>query len=109
MKASINKYTVKKERIVTLAADITYYYAKRPYISKRTLCFSIYKYHKGLMYSIIKEYDQIEETNKIRLDENNYDILEFKSLLKAKELGWHISNETIFFKKNIINKNIETY
>lgn len=105
----MNKYTIKKERIVTLAADITYYYAKRPYISKRTLCFSIYSYHKGLQYSIIKQYDGSDKIKEIRLDDDNYDVLEFKSLLKAKELGWYVKNETVFFKKNIINKNLETY
>ena len=105
----MNKHIVTKERIITLAADITYYYAKSPFLRKRALCFCIYDYHRNLMYSVIKEYNKDERVSEIRIEEEDYDVLEFKSLLKAKELGWLIESETIFFKKNILNKNVETY
>ena len=105
----MNKYTVNKERVITLAADITYYYAKSPFAKKGALCFSIYDYHRGLLYSLVREYDLKGKVQEIRINDNDYDVLEFKSLLKARELGWHIENETIFFKKNITNNNVEIY
>ena len=37
------------------------------------------------MYSVIKEYDKREKIREIRLDDDNYDVLEFKSLLKVKK------------------------
>lgn len=106
MKLKTNKYTLYKYINHTMTGSISTYFCKRPYLSKRAICFVIYDFSKmsNVVYSEVFEYENRERINKIRIDGETFEEVEFLSLLKAKEFGWYIKKETIIERKNIIEK-----
>jgi len=109
----ITKYSIMKYVNRNINGSIITYFGKRPYLSKRSICFIIYDFSKdtddlyqikSVVFSEILKYDKRKIDDKIRIDGDTFEEVEFLSLLKAKELGWYIKKETIFGKKNIIEK-----
>lgn len=99
----MDKWTITYNVEKRLSGELFLYFAKRRFFKKRKLCISIYKYSDGTSFSHVYYYNERDLAGSERIDDA-HDSLLFKSLFKAKELGWYISSDNLFFQKDIVFK-----